>query len=276
MEKAIIFGAGSIGEKVLILNKEKYEIIAFTDNDINKIGTVYCSLPVISPQELMDIKFDVILIGSLIGLNDIPKQLEEIGIHKRIDSSYAQLSVDSRILFLSRYAELTIQNHIEGEVAEAGVFRGEFAQYINFYFPHKRLYLFDTFEGFDDRDFKYEQEESFTDAKHISETSVVWVMNKMKYKENVIIKKGYFPDTTTGIVDQFCFVNLDMDLYKPTLEGLRFFYPKMNSGGIILIHDYFSKVFPNVKRAVEDFDKEIEGNLTLCPIGDDLSIAIVK
>lgn len=49
--------------------------------------------------------------------------------------------------------ELTVKElrkrKIKGNVAEAGVFRGEFAQYINDAFPDKKLYLFDTFDGFD-------------------------------------------------------------------------------------------------------------------------------
>lgn len=40
-----------------------------------------------------------------------------------------------------------------------------------------------------------------------------------------------------GIEDSFCFVSLDMDLYKPTYEGLHYFYPRLNHGGYIFIHD---------------------------------------
>lgn len=68
-------------------------------------------------------------------------------------------------------------------------------------------------------------------------------------------KKGYFPQTAEGITDTFCFVNLDMDLYKPTLAGLNFFWEKMETG-IILVHDYFSEVYEGVKSAVESFVKE--------------------
>lgn len=39
-------------------------------------------------------------------------------------------------------------------------FRGEFAKYIHRAFPHSKLYLFDTFEGFDQRGVKYEKERS--------------------------------------------------------------------------------------------------------------------
>ena len=46
-----------------------------------------------------------------------------------------------------------------------------------------------------------------------------------------LFKKGYFPESAHGIDEKFAFVSLDLDLYKPTLEGLRFFYPKMIKGG---------------------------------------------
>ena len=38
---------------------------------------------------------------------------------------------------------------LDGAVAEVGVYRGEFAQYMNQAFPDRKLYLFDTFDGFD-------------------------------------------------------------------------------------------------------------------------------
>jgi O-methyltransferase len=47
-------------------------------------------------------------------------------------------------------------NNIEGNVAELGVFRGDFAKFINISFPDRKLYLFDTFEGFDEKDIEAE------------------------------------------------------------------------------------------------------------------------
>ena len=114
------------------------------------------------------------------------------------------------------------------------------------------------------------------DALHLRETSENIVYNKMPYKEMVEIRKGYFPETTKGIEDIFAFVNLDMDLYQPTIEGLHFFYPKMSIGGIILIHDYFTEIYPNIEKAVSDFEKEIGFRLYKMPIGDDISLAIMR
>ena len=84
------------------------------------------------------------------------------------------------------------------------------------------------------------------------------------------------PETAEGIDDRFAFVNLDMDLYEPTIEGLRFFYPRMSEGGVILIHDYFSEAYPNIEQSVDDFVRELGTRLRKIPIGDDISMAIVK
>src|ERR1041385_1300392 len=54
-----------------------------------------------------------------------------------------------------RYAALELcsneikANNLQGDVAEVGVYKGEFAKRLNQLFPAKKLYLFDTFEGFD-------------------------------------------------------------------------------------------------------------------------------
>ena len=39
-------------------------------------------------------------------------------------------------------------------------------------------------------------------------------------------------------MEKFAFVSLDTDLYKPTLAGLEFFWPRMSKGGFIFIHDF--------------------------------------
>jgi len=49
---------------------------------------------------------------------------------------------------------------IAGSVAELGVYRGDFAKYINCLFPTQKLYLFDTFEGFSNKNFKSESNSS--------------------------------------------------------------------------------------------------------------------
>jgi O-methyltransferase len=89
--------------------------------------------------------------------------------------------------------------NIDGNVAELGVYRGDFAKIINIAFPDRKLYLFDTFEGFDERDIKVELRNKYSIGnQNFSNTSVELVLSKMKYKENCIVKKGFFPETIYG------------------------------------------------------------------------------
>ncbi|MDR1955675.1 MAG: TylF/MycF family methyltransferase, partial [Treponema sp.] len=103
-----------------------------------------------------------------------------------------------------------------GNVAELGVFRGDFAKHINIAFPDRKLYLFDTFEGFDEKDAEKERQGNYSrNIQDFSNTNVELVLNKMKFKENCIVKKGYFPETAQDVEDKFVFVSIDVDLYEP-------------------------------------------------------------
>ncbi|MDR1640641.1 MAG: TylF/MycF family methyltransferase, partial [Clostridiales bacterium] len=179
-------------------------------------------------------------------------------------------------LFTYRFAELAKERGIGGSVAEAGVFQGNFSKEINKAFPDRNLYLFDTFESFDERDLLIEQAHGFSNRKSdfFNNTSVETVLSKLPHRSKAIVKQGYFPDTFDLKDERFCFVNLDMDLYKPTKDGLRLFWPLMERGGVILVHDYFSDDFKGAKQAFDEFCAE--NDLFGFPIGDDFTMALIK
>jgi hypothetical protein len=195
---------------------------------------------------------------------------------EKIKGDFVQDGSAARLDFLYHMAEILSQNEDnDWAVAEAGVYRGEFAKEINKCFK-KKIFLFDTFEGFDERDFANEESKSFVKAGHFGNTSVELVLNRFQYPENAIVRKGYFPETTVGIEEKFGFVSLDMDLYKPIYEGLRFFYPKLIRGGCILVDDYFAPGYPNVKQAIKDYESYLGMKLLYLPIGDNRGVAVVK
>lgn len=107
------------------------------------------------------------------------------------------------------------------------------------------------------------------------DTLVNLVLNKMKYPENVIIKKGYFPESVQGIEDKFCFVSIDADLYTPILNGLEYFYPRLEKGGYIFIHDFGGYSFEGAKQAVLEFCDKY--NISYVSLLDNcLSVVITK
>lgn len=138
--------------------------------------------------------------------------------------------------------------------------------------------MFDTFEGFDARDIIFEVRHGYSKAEvgNLNIISEMQVLDKMEYPQNYIIKKGYFPESTVDINEKFCYVNLDMDLYKPTLEGFRFFYSLTVAGGIITVHDYFLQGYEGVNAAMKEFMEEISNDITPFPIEDHVSITIQK
>lgn len=277
-EQVYIFGAGQTGLKIYNDIRDKVDILGFLDNNSLKHGSFLEEVPVLGDATYIKEKeFDRIIVGSLPGFRVLNQELEEQGVEPhKIDSSYVKYPVIAREQFLYDYAKLWSER--DAAVAEGGVFQGEFARVINKSFPKDVLYLFDTFEGFDKRDLMTEYSRGYSSEieGHFQTTTPAQVLNKCPYPEKIIIKKGYFPNTTKGLEDKkFKFVNLDFDLYEPTLAGIIFFYPRMLKGSIILIHDYFNEGYKGVKQAVEDFaDKEPQ--LITVPIGDNYSIAIIK
>ena len=166
-------------------------------------------------------------------------------------------------------------------VAEAGVYKGDFAWIINEKFPECDLFLYDTFEGFDKNDLLDEINHSFTEERNIkgyrdyygnpgesSEQRIAAVKSKLKYKDKCHIRKGYFPNSADQEKEKrWIFVSLDMDLYQPMKAGLFYFWPNMVEGGVIFVHDYNNKDFDGIKKAVSEVEKEF-GKIYKVPISD--------
>lgn len=277
-ERIIIFGAGGLGKKLYkdYKSKNDVEIVAFADNF--KTGILF-DLPILKPKDLLDYKFDSLIITA-IAVDIVEKQLRDLGLpQSKICKSFRSSIATARNVFLIRFAEEVKRKNLAGSVAEAGVFEGYFAAKINENFPNKELYLFDTFSGFDKRDTILEEgyDNDPHRGDHFKNVSKDMVLAKLKYPQNCIIRQGYVPETLQGLeTKKFCFVNLDMDLYQPTLAALEWFWPRMVEEGVILIHDYFEETgtYPNLKKAVIKFTSE--NKILSLPIGDDLSIALIK
>ena len=158
------------------------------------------------------------------------------------------------------------KNGIEGSTAELGVYKGKFARYINQYFPHRKLFLFDTFEGFNETDIHIEQKESFSMGEQdFTDTSVTEVLKRMPHPLQCVVKKGFFPETAEGVEEEFVFVSIDADLYSPILSGLNFFYPRLKKGGYIFVHDYNNDGYKGAKQAVEEYCKAHDVRCTPLP-----------
>ena len=266
----IAFGDVEKGFKTL-LNKgiEKNKIFAYSYDHVWKYDE--------NMFQLQNDKYTKDMLNSYLvpEIFDIPEKrsylcsmniLEETSV---IERDYVREQTLALIVKEIRYRQLT------GNVAELGVFRGEFSKKINYLFPDKTLYLFDTFEGFSNIDVTNDRELGNEKIHVFKETSEELVLSKMPYQSKCVVKKGYFPDTFDLLEEKFCFVSIDADLYDPIKAGLKVFYERMEKGGYIMVHDYNNFVYKGAMKAVREY---CDGQgISYVPIPDvSGSIVIVK
>lgn len=279
MRRAVIFGATNTGRTIFKEIKDEWNVIAFVDENPKLWGSNIEDVPVCNPDDLLTLKYDFLYVGVLTYYMEVMNRLHEMNIPSgKIIDRYVSIPTYARIEFLKQSKIMLEEAGISGyAVAELGVYKGEFAKEINRIFPESKLYLFDTFEGFSEVDAVSERQRGYTDNNqtgYFSDTSVQQVLNKMAFPNKCIVKKGFFPDTAEEIDENFVFVNIDVDLYEPILSGLRWFYPRMVSGGVILVHDYFSTAFTGARDAVKLFAET--SRVMFLPVGDTLSVALRK
>lgn len=167
---------------------------------------------------------------------------------------------------------------IPGSIAELGCFQGDLSWQLNALMPDRKLYLFDTFQGYDPRDLQKEEEiggfkpEPY-DFKDVKKDLV---MARMPEKEQVVIKEGWFPETAFDLEDEtYALAVIDAGLYLPTYSGIEYFFPRMSRGGVILVANYESMKYTGIRKAMDDLEKKYGAFLVL-PLGDlDGTIMIV-
>lgn len=278
MNNAVIYGATATGQNIYRNVAQNFNIQYFVDGDSEIQGSKVFGLEVKSPDEIFTTGVDIVIMGIMTGWQDVVAELVSKGFEEeKIICKYVDLSSRARIDFLEKVALIINEKNIQGAVAELGVYRGQFAKEINRVFSERKLYLYDTFEGFPAADLLFEVENKLllNDAGKLTNTSAEYVLSQMPYKDKCVIRKGYFPETAVDDEKEvFAFVNIDVDLYKPLLAGLEFFWPRMVKHGYILVHDYFSFAYAGARRAVEEFAENHQ--VLFIPIGDTASVALVK
>lgn len=150
-----------------------------------------------------------------------------------------------------------------GDYAELGTYQGRTARLIYGHMvKDAKLYCFDTFKGFEERDVEAESRRSSFAVKagdygNTDETSVARFITRGRCADRLVIKKGFFPDTARGLEDvKWRFVHLDCDLAAPTEAGLRFFWKNLEPGGVILIHDFYGGFSEGIQSAFKEFSAE--------------------
>jgi len=133
--------------------------------------------------------------------------------------------------------------HLDGDVAELGVYRGGSARVIRAA-TGKVVRLFDTFTGIPTDD--------EISGGHRAGEFAAGLIDVRNYlgDEGYEYRPGTFPNTAPPDDQKYSFVHLDADIYQAVRAGLEYFIPRMVEGGVIVLDDYGWVNCPGVVRAV--------------------------
>jgi O-methyltransferase len=161
------------------------------------------------------------------------------------------LLTPAKLAALRRAARETA--HLEGDMAEVGVFKGGSALAMASACPDKTIHLFDTFSGLphDDTDGPHRKGEFAGSQLEVGRLLA-------DYKADIHV--GMFPETARGLEDKrFSIVHLDADLYQTTRDALAWFWPRMMENGVIVLDDAFGWTnTPGVDRAIAESGLPVE------------------
>jgi len=211
--------------------KKNIQKIGSSENKVLKVIATLLRLPIKTAQlQLLNIQKD----------RNIINLIEKVQRGK----NFTMWPAEMMQLYICAYST----KKLPGDFAEVGVYQGTSAKLICEAKDDKPLHLFDTFEGLP------APEETDGNILHQKQyaAKLDLVKNYLGNYKNLTFNQGIFPKTAEPVKNKsFAFVHLDVDLYNSTLECLKFFYPRMVRGGVILSHDY--STLPGVKKAFDEF-----------------------
>lgn len=189
---------------------------------------------------------------------------------------------------ISHYELYKSTENITGDIVECGVFKGislcRFAMFRDLFgdYNSKKIIGFDTFSKFPETKFNVKSDDSSNNKstywkddeegrkKHIeisqesiSKEQLYDVLHHKGINNRVELIEGDITETVPKYVKEhpdlkISLLNLDVDIYEPTVIILEHLYPRIEKGGILTLDDYGK--FPGETKAVDDYfkDKNVE------------------
>lgn len=171
-------------------------------------------------------------------------------IDQAFDNTHNNSLLGSKMQILESTAMNILNDNLDGDVAECGVYKGGSARLLSSAFPHKKVFLFDSFSGMMESD-------SFPNGHQkgdFADTSLDQVKAYLADKPNCLFFQGWIPESTHFLTkEKFCFVHLDLDLYASTKSAIGIFWPRIVEGGVMIFDDWRWHACPGVEKAINEY-----------------------
>jgi copper chaperone CopZ len=183
------------------------------------------------------------------------------------------LTSNERIYSLLQATKYVTDNDIPGDFVECGVWKGGSMMSVAYTLLKEKkqdrdLYLFDTYEGMSkptelDVSFEGKKADSQFEENKRDENSSDWCFASINEVKQNVLETGYSSEKlhfVKGKVEdtlpenapkQIALLRLDTDWYESTKHELIHLFPKLVSGGVLILDDY--GYWAGAKKAVDEY-----------------------
>lgn len=205
-------------------------------------------------------------------ISSIKRRIE----YKRLRKLYGKYETLTMIPVNQFVENLSLAGHyssVAGAFVECGVWRGGMsAAIIEVLGVQREVHLFDSFEGLPpaqpidgENAIAWQQDKKspgYYDNCRAEEDFAIKAMQLAK-ATNFRLHKGWFNQTLpTYDGGNIAVLRLDGDWYESIYDSLKYLYPKVVSGGIIILDDYAT--WDGCTKAVHDYLSEIKSASHIC------------
>ena len=211
---------------------------------------------------------------------DIQTNAEFFEIYEKVKGQ--TMTSPQRLYALYNSIGYIIENNIEGDFVECGVWKGGSSMAmaftaLKFRSTSKNIFLYDTFEGMsnpskEDVDI-YDNKATQLLRHSRKEKDAIWcystleeVKNNFKNtgypNEKIHFIKGEVENTIPGIMpEKISLLRLDTDWYESTKHEMKYLFPRLASKGVLIIDDYGH--WKGARKAVDEYFEENNLHLLL-------------
>ena len=170
-------------------------------------------------------------------------------------------------------------SRVASDIVECGVFKGaSLGRFLKFRAlfespASRKIYGFDTFGAFppaDDPMDEEKREEFVSEAgdQSIPRQQLLGLFDGLELNENLELVEGDIRETAPAFCNdnpdlKISLLNIDVDLLEPTRICLEHLYPRVVSGGIVILDDYGA--FPGATKAADDYFEGMGVNIQKLP-----------
>jgi len=178
---------------------------------------------------------------------------------------------------LQACVEEVLRAGVPGDLIETGVWRGGASIFMRgvlkaYGITDRRVWVADSFEGLPRADRDRYPKESHLELHKFADLAVPLDEVRRNFEryglldDQVCFLKGWFRDTLPSApIASLAVMRLDGDLYESTMDALVNLYPRLSSGGFVIVDDY--NAVQSCNDAVDDFrtEREITTRLFMIP-----------